>query len=96
MLLCGRVWMLTPPTVEPGDWRAPPVHYLENHDHGTDRKVRQQALKYILPDHGLYRQTIDGLLLRCLGSDQSKVAMGDFMMKYAEHISQLLCNDWLL
>jgi hypothetical protein len=27
-------------------------------------------------DTNLYRQTIDSLLLKCLGSDQSKIAMG--------------------
>jgi hypothetical protein len=26
-------------------------------------------------DNTLYRRTIDGLLLKCLGSDQSKIAM---------------------
>jgi hypothetical protein len=28
-------------------------------------------------DNTLYRQTIDGLLLKCLDSDQSKIAMGE-------------------
>jgi hypothetical protein len=28
-------------------------------------------------DNTLYHQTIDGLLLKCLGSDQSKIAMGE-------------------
>jgi hypothetical protein len=41
-----------------------------------DRKVRRQALKYIMLDNTLYHLTIDGLLLKCLGSDQSKIAMG--------------------
>jgi hypothetical protein len=27
-------------TVDPDDWRTPLVHYLENPDHITDRKVR--------------------------------------------------------
>jgi hypothetical protein len=34
-------------------------------------------LKYVIPDNTLCRQTIDGLLLKCLGSEQSKKAMGD-------------------
>jgi hypothetical protein len=29
----------------------------------------------VVPDNNLYHQTIDGLLLKCLGSDQSRVAM---------------------
>jgi hypothetical protein len=34
-----------------------------------------QALKYVLLDNALYRRTIDGLLLKCLGLDQSRIAM---------------------
>jgi hypothetical protein len=54
-----------------------PVHYLENPGHIADRKVWHQALKYVMFDNTLYHQTIDGLLLKCLGSDQSKIAMGE-------------------
>jgi hypothetical protein len=53
------------------------VCYLENHGHIVDRKVWQQALKYVVLDNTLYHQTIDGLLLKCLGLDQSKIAMGE-------------------
>jgi hypothetical protein len=28
-------------------------------------------------DYTLYRRSIDGLLLKCLGSDQPKIAMGE-------------------
>jgi hypothetical protein len=73
-----------------------PVCYLENPDHVIDTQVWWEALKYILLYHDLYRQTMDGFLLRCLGSDQSKVTMGEFMMKYAQHISHLIWDDWLL
>jgi hypothetical protein len=51
------------------DWRTHLVRYLENPGHIADRKVRQQALEYVILDNSLYRQTIDGLLLKCLGSD---------------------------
>jgi hypothetical protein len=61
----------------PDDWKTPLVRYLENTGHITDRKVRRQVLKYVMLDNTLYRQTIDGLLLICLGSDQSKIAMGE-------------------
>jgi hypothetical protein len=63
--------------VDLDDWRTPLVHYLENSGHIAKRKVRRQALKYVMLDNTLYRRTIDGLLLKCLGSDQSKVAMGE-------------------
>jgi hypothetical protein len=64
-------------TVDPDDWRTPFVHYLENLGHIADGKVRRQALKYVMLDNILYRRTIDGLLLKCLGLDQSKIAMGE-------------------
>jgi hypothetical protein len=60
---------------DPDDWRTPLVRYLENPDHITDRIVQRQALKYVVLDNTLYHRTIDDLLLQCLGSDQSKIAM---------------------
>jgi hypothetical protein len=64
-------------TSDPDDWWTPLVCYLENPSHIFDRKVRRQALKYVVLDNTLYRQTIDGLLLKCLGSDQSKIVIGE-------------------
>jgi hypothetical protein len=61
----------------PVDWRTPLIRYLENPSHIADRKVRLQALKYVMLDNTLYCQTIDGLLLMCLGLDQSRIAMGE-------------------
>jgi hypothetical protein len=63
-------------TANPDHWITPLVRYLGNPDHITGRKVRRHALKYVMLDTNLYRQTIDSLLLKCLGSDQSKIAMG--------------------
>jgi hypothetical protein len=64
-------------TSNPDDWRMLVVHYLENPDHIVDRKIRWQALKYVMLDNALYRRTIDGLLLKCMSLDQSKIAMGE-------------------
>jgi hypothetical protein len=64
-------------TTDPDDWRAPLIRYLENTSHIADRKVWCQALKYVMLDNILYRRTIDGLLLKYLGSGQSKIAMGE-------------------
>jgi hypothetical protein len=62
--------------VDPDDWRIPLVHYLENPGHIANRKVRRQALKYVMLDNTLYCRTIDGLLLESFGLDQSRIAMG--------------------
>jgi hypothetical protein len=63
--------------VDLDDWRTPLLRYLENDGHLADRKVRRQALKCVMLDNTLYRRTIDDLLLKCMGSDQSKIAMGE-------------------
>jgi hypothetical protein len=64
-------------TADPDDWRTLLVRYLENPSHIADRKVWRQALKYVMFDNTLYRRTTDDLLLKCLGSDQSKIAVGE-------------------
>jgi hypothetical protein len=40
-----------------------------------DKKVKQQVLKYTLMDDELYQRIIDGVLLKCLGEKQAKVAI---------------------
>jgi hypothetical protein len=61
---------------KPKHLRTSLICYLEILGHITDRKVWRQTLKYVLLDHDLYRRTIDGLVLKCWGLDQSKIAMG--------------------
>ena len=53
------------------------INYLKDPSQTRDRKIRHQAVKYTLLNDELYRRTIDGLLLKCLGSDQSRIAMGE-------------------
>jgi hypothetical protein len=59
------------------DWRRPLVDYLHNPSSLVDRKFRQWALKFVLDDDELYRQTADDLLLKCLGPDQARLAMAE-------------------
>jgi hypothetical protein len=62
---------------EKEDWRTPLVRYLQEPGVAVDRKIHRQALKYTLLNDELYRRTIDGLLLKCVGEDAAWVAMGD-------------------
>jgi hypothetical protein len=62
---------------EKEDWRTPLVRYLQEPGVTVDRKIHRQALKYTLLNDELYRRTIDGLLLKCVGEDAAWVAMGD-------------------
>jgi hypothetical protein len=40
---------------DPDDWKTPLLRYLENPSHIADRKVRRQALKYVMLDNTFYR-----------------------------------------
>jgi hypothetical protein len=64
-------------TTNPDDCRTPLICYLENLGRITDRKVQQQTLKYVMLHSNIYHRTIDGLLLKYLGLDQSKIAIGE-------------------
>jgi len=59
------------------DWRVPIMSYLKDPDRGAERSIRLLAFKYILVDDELYRRTADDVLLKCLGTDQARVAMGE-------------------
>jgi hypothetical protein len=45
------------------DWRKPLVDYLKNPRNSVDRKVRRWALKFVLDNGELYRQTANDFLL---------------------------------
>jgi hypothetical protein len=45
-----------------------------NPEKTTDKKVKRQVLKYMSLHGDLYRRTIDGVLLKCLGEEHAKVA----------------------
>jgi len=59
------------------DWRKEIVDYLKDPPKKVERRVRFQANKYVLLDDDLYYRTVDGILLRCLGDDESKSLMGE-------------------
>ena len=59
------------------DWRKEIADYLRDPTKKVDWKVRFQATKYVLPEEELYYRTIDGILLKCLGKEESKIIMGE-------------------
>jgi hypothetical protein len=63
--------------VEVADWRMPIVTYLKDPGHGAERNIRHLAFQYIFIDDELYRRTAEGVLLKCLDSDQARVAIGE-------------------
>ena len=64
-------------SAEAQDWRIPLISYLRDPGCGAERNIRRLAFKYILIDVELYRRTAEDLLLKCLDSDQARVAMGE-------------------
>jgi hypothetical protein len=78
------------------DWRLPLLECIRDPGNTTDKKVKQQVLKYMLLDDDLYRRTIDGMLLKCLGEEQAKVAVWEVHDGiYGAHQSAYKMN-WLL
>jgi hypothetical protein len=57
------------------DWRLPLLECIRDPEKTTNKKVKWQVLKYMPLDDDLYRRTIDGVLLKCLGAEQAKVAV---------------------
>jgi len=59
------------------DWRKEIIDYLKDPSKKVERRVRFQATKYVLLDDELYYRTVDGILLKCLGDDESKSLVGE-------------------
>jgi hypothetical protein len=53
------------------DWRLPLMECIRDPEMITDKKLKQQVLKYMLLDDTLYRRTIDSVLLKCLSEEQA-------------------------
>jgi len=58
--------------VSADDWRKEIINYLKDPSKKVERHIRFQATKYVLLEEELYYRTIDGVLLKCLGDDESR------------------------
>ncbi|XP_070678096.1 uncharacterized protein [Malus domestica] len=61
--------------VIPDDWRAPIMQYLGNPNGKHNRRTRVHATNYVMYQNELYRKGEDGLLLLCLGPQESARAI---------------------
>ena len=59
------------------DWRKEIIDYLKDPSKKLNRRIRLQAIKYVLLKEDLYYRTIDGVLLRCIDKEEAKVLMGE-------------------
>jgi len=64
------------------DWRESIIEYLKNPSQQVSRKLKYKALKFVLLDDHLYRRTIDGVLLKCLKQEETKVLMGEIQREF--------------
>ena len=59
------------------DWRKEIVEYMKDPSKKVERKIRFQAVKYVLLEEELYYRMIDGVLLKCIDKEEAKVLMGE-------------------
>ncbi|KAM1093113.1 hypothetical protein ACFX19_020594 [Malus domestica] len=52
-------------------WRTSIIQYLKDPSIPTSKKIRRYATKFVMWDKTLLRKTPDGLLLKCLGLEES-------------------------
>jgi hypothetical protein len=62
----------------------------------TYKKVKRQVLKYMSLDDDLYRRTIDGVLLKCLGEEQAKVVVREVRDEICGAHQSTYKMNWLL
>jgi hypothetical protein len=74
----------------------PLLAYLRDPSAKVDKSVRWSAFKYVLHNDELYRRTAEDLLLKCLDSDQARVAMGEVHEGICGTHQSALKMKWLL
>jgi hypothetical protein len=58
------------------DWRKEIIEYLKDPSQKVSRQLKFRATKFVLLKDDLYYRTIDVVLLKCLGVEESKSLMG--------------------
>ncbi|KAL1333382.1 hypothetical protein AAHE18_11G096500 [Arachis hypogaea] len=61
--------------LDPEDWRVPIVEYLKNPSLSVDRKLKYRAQSYVLISNVLFKKSVDGNLLTCLGKKEAYLAL---------------------
>jgi hypothetical protein len=58
------------------DW-SEIIDYLRNPLQKVSRKLWYKSIKYVMLDDQLYYKTVDGVLLKCLNLEDTRVLMGE-------------------
>lgn len=76
---CQEVNMATSYLIDEEDWRQPIIEYLEHGKLPKDSRhkieIRRRAAHFIYYKGTLYRRSLEGLFLRCLGKEDSVKAL---------------------
>jgi hypothetical protein len=59
------------------DWRKEIIDYLKDPFKKVDRKIRFQAIKYVLLEEDLYYRMINGVLPKYIDKEEAKILMGE-------------------
>ena len=59
------------------DWRKTLVDYLQNPNLFVDQKIKYKLVNYIIIGEELYKKSIDGVLLKCLGESEAYIALAE-------------------
>ncbi|XP_072071877.1 uncharacterized protein [Arachis hypogaea] len=63
--------------LDPKDWRVPIVKYLKNPSFSVDRKLKYKAQSYVLMNNALFKKSVDGNFLTCLGDKEAYLALAE-------------------
>jgi hypothetical protein len=78
------------------NWRLPLLECIRDPGMTTNKKIKQRALKYTSLDDDLYRRTIEGVFLKCLGEEQAKVAVWEVHDRICGAHQSAHKMNWLL
>jgi hypothetical protein len=73
-----------------GDWRADIFNYLKYPAWGAPKRIRYKAMKYVLIGDDMFYRTLEGLLLKCLGSTEANRLYMRFMKEPVGLINRLI------
>jgi hypothetical protein len=82
-------------TIQTG-WRLLLLKCIRDLVKTTDKKVKQQVLKYTSIDDELCQRTIDGVLLKCLGEEKAKVVVWEIHDEICGAHQSAYKMNWLL
>lgn len=77
----------------PNDWRKEIIEYWLDPSNSNNQSIKVKSLQFLYEDEIIYKRTLEGILLRCLGPEKAGLAMDEvheqdlrgtsFLLEYA-------------